>query len=71
MDKLFYRSLLMLVNDKDQMERLEEYVAERIRHHRDNLEKQKDMNRILEAQGAILELKRFKTLRDEVIKGAE
>lgn len=61
----------MLVNDKDQMERLDEYVAERIRHHRDNLEKQKDMNRILEAQGAILELKRFKTLRDEVIKGAE
>lgn len=61
----------MLVNDKDQMDRLEEYVAERIRHHRDNLEKQKDMNRILEAQGAILELKRFKTLRDEVIKGAE
>ena len=61
----------MLVNDQDQMERLEEYVAERIRHHRDNLEKQKDMNRILEAQGAILELKRFKTLRDEVIKGAE
>ena len=61
----------MLVNDKDQMERLEEYVAERIRHHRDNLEKQKDMNRILEAQGAILELKRFKTLRDEVLKGAE
>lgn len=61
----------MLVNDKDQMERIEEYVAERIRHHRDNLEKQKDMNRILEAQGAILELKRFKTLRDEVIKGAE
>lgn len=61
----------MLVNDKDQMERLEEYVAERIRHHRNNLEKQKDMNRILEAQGAILELKRFKTLRDEVIKGAE
>ena len=71
MDKLLYRSLLMLVNDKDQMERLEEYVAERIRHHRDNLEKQKDMNRILEAQGAILELKRFKTLRDEVIRGAE
>ena len=71
MDKQFYRSLLMLVNDKDQMERLEEYVAGRIRHHRDNLEKQKDINRILEAQGAILELKRFKTLRDEVIKGAE
>tara|TARA_R100000951_G_scaffold27218_1_gene23085 strand:- start:1416 stop:1631 length:216 start_codon:yes stop_codon:yes gene_type:complete len=71
MDKLLYRSLLMLVNDKDQMERLEEYVAERIRHHRDNLEKQKDINRILEAQGAIVELKRFKTLRDEVIKGAE
>lgn len=61
----------MLVNDKDQMERLDTYVTERIRHHRNNLEKQKDINRILEAQGAIVELKRFKTLRDEVIKGAE
>jgi hypothetical protein len=71
MDKSVYRSLLMLVNDKDQMERLDAYVTERIHHHRNNLEKQKDINRILEAQGAIVELKRFKTLRDEVIKGAE
>jgi hypothetical protein len=71
MDKSVYRSLLMLVNDKDQMERLDTYVEGRIHHHRNNLEKQKDIHRILEAQGAILELKRFKTLRDEVIKGAE
>jgi hypothetical protein len=38
---------------------------------RDLLEKQKDPQRILEVQGAITELRRFKTLRDEVIKGAE
>jgi hypothetical protein len=43
----------------------------RIEQHRNNLEKQKDRDRILEIQGAIAELRRFTTLRDEVIKGAE
>ena len=71
MDQKQYRSLLPLVNDKDQMDRLQEYVNARIQQHRDNLEGQKEYNRILEIQGAIAELKRFKTLRDEVLKGAE
>ena len=71
MDKQFFRSLLLLVNDKDQMERLDQYAQYRIEQHRDNLEKEKDRDRILEIQGAIKELRRFSTLRDEVIKGAE
>lgn len=71
MDKQFYREMLPLVNDKDQMERLQEYALARITTHRNNLEIEKDKDRILEIQGAIAELRRFKTLRDEVIKGAE
>jgi len=53
------------------MERLNDYVASRIAHHQALLENLKDHQRILESQGAIAELRRFKTLRDEVIKGAE
>jgi hypothetical protein len=71
MDKSFYRLLLPLVNNKEQMNLLHYYVAARIEGLRDLLEKQKDPQRILEVQGAIKELRRFKTLRDEVIKGAE
>ena len=69
--KQFYRSLLPLVNDKDQYDRLKAYADTRIEQHRDLLEKQKDPNRILEIQGAIAELRRISTLRDEVIKGSE
>ena len=60
MDQQFYRSLLLLVNTKDHMDLLHKYVAARIDHHR-----------VLEIQGSIAELRRFKTLRDEVVKGAE
>lgn len=69
--KQFYRSLLPLVNDKDQLDRIKAYADTRIELHRDLLEKQKDPNRILEIQGAIAELRRISTLRDEVIKGSE
>ena len=71
MDKAQYRKLLSLVNDRDQMDLLQEYAASRIEGCRDLLEKQKDPQRILEIQGAITELRRFKTLRDEVTKGAD
>jgi hypothetical protein len=71
MDKSFYRLLLPLVNNRELMNLLQEYAAARIEGCRDLLEKQKDPQRILEVQGAITELRRFKTLRDEVIKGAE
>ena len=71
MDKSFYRLLLPLVNNKEQMDLLHDYAAARIEGLRDLLEKQKDPQRISEVQGAVSELRRFKTLRDEVIKGAE
>jgi hypothetical protein len=71
MDRDLCRFILLLVNDKDQMDRLQAYAASRIEGHRSNLEKTKDRDRILEIQGAIAELRRLSTLRDEVIKGAE
>ena len=69
--KQFYRSLLLLVNNDEQMERLQSYADHRIETLRSQLEKQKDRDRVLEIQGAIAELRRFSTLRDEVIKEAE
>lgn len=69
--KAFYRNLLPLVNEKDQMERLLSYTDGRIETLRNQLEKQKDRDRVLEIQGAIAELRRFSTLRDEVIKESE
>lgn len=71
MDKDTSRALLPLVNDKETMERLQVYIDYRINKYRDLLEVQKDFDRITEMQGAMAELRRFKTLRDEVIKGAE
>lgn len=71
MDKATSRALLPLVNDKDMMERLQVYLDYRINKYRDLLEVQKDFDRITEMQGALIELRRFATLRDEAIKGAE
>ena len=64
----FYRSLLPLVNTKSQLDRLQLYADTRIDTLRGQLEAQKDHSRILETQGAIAELRRFATLRDEVLK---
>jgi len=71
MDKQFFRGLLPLVNDKDQYNSLKDYAKARIGQMHQLLETTKDHHRILEIQGAITELKRIETLRDEVIKGAE
>ena len=71
MDKQLYRALLMLVNDKKSMELLVEYAEAKISLHHKQLESSKDHHDILRIQGAIAELRRFKTLRDEVVKGAE
>ena len=53
------------------MDLLNEYVSARISHYHQQLENTKDHQRVLEIQGAISELRRFKTIRDEAIKGAE
>lgn len=69
--KSFYRSLLLLVNNEEQMTRVTSYASHRIQILRNQLETQKDRDRVLEIQGAIAELRRFSTLRDEAIKESE
>jgi hypothetical protein len=71
MDKKFYRSILLMVNKKDTFEMLQSYADARIDILRDQLEITKDIGAVREIQGMIGELKRFKTLREQVIKGAE
>lgn len=71
MDKNLYRNLLPLVNNKAAMQLLQEYATSRISYMHGLLEITKDQSRILEIQGAIAELRRFDTLKDEVKERAK
>jgi hypothetical protein len=71
MDKEFYRNLLILVNDKDQFKCLQDYAEIRINLLLQQLSTERDMDTIIRFQGAIAELRRFSTLREETLKGAE
>ena len=71
MSKELHRSLLPLVNEHEQMKRLQAYVDYRIEAIRDQLETIADHDQTRAFQGAIRELRRFTTLREEVRKGAE
>lgn len=71
MDKQFYRQILLMVNQKDTYKMLQDYADRRVSLLRHQLESELDIDRIRQLQGSIKELKRFQTLRDEVVKGAE
>ena len=53
------------------MESVHAYAEARISTLRDQLETSKSQQRISEIQGSLAELRRIKTLRDEVIEGAK
>ena len=71
MDKHTFRALLPLVNNKAVMELLETYAKARIEIRRDQLEQTRHPERFREAQGALAELRRLLTLRDEVREGSK
>jgi|TARA_R110002074_G_scaffold199189_1_gene366915 hypothetical protein len=71
MDKQFIRSLLPLVNDKASMDLLQTYADARISQHLTQMSMETDMERVKRIQGAVAELRRISTLRDEIITGAE
>lgn len=71
MDKQFIRSLLPLVNDKTSMNLLQTYADARISQHLNQMSMEKDMERVKRIQGAVAELRRITTLRDEIITGAK
>tara|TARA_R100000951_G_scaffold106107_2_gene100414 strand:- start:1004 stop:1222 length:219 start_codon:yes stop_codon:yes gene_type:complete len=70
MDNEFFISLLPLVNDKLQFQSVQDYAKGRIDILLQQLSTERDMNNVVRIQGAIAELRRFSTLREEVIKGS-
>lgn len=71
MEKQIAKKILPLVNDVDKYPLLQEYIDDRIETMRNFLENTKDHQKVLEVQGAIAELRRFQTLRDQALEGAK
>ena len=65
------KQLLPIINVKKNTDALEVYMNHRIDELHKLLEQHEDMYNITRAQGAIQEIRRLKTLRDEVIARAE
>jgi len=71
MNKETARKILPLVNDVERYPLLQDYIEDRIETMRNFLENTKDHQKVLEVQGAIAELRRFQTLRDQALEGAK
>lgn len=65
------RKLLSLVNSKQNMDRLNAYVADRMAFLHRELESKDDPTDIYRLQGQIKEVKRLLTLREEAVQKAE
>ncbi len=69
MDRAVAEALLPVVNDTYDLKALQEYALYRIEKvHLKLLERSTNMEEILRIQGAIAELRRFASLRDEVVQ---
>ncbi len=62
---------LPLVNDNDQMKRLLSYMEYRILVLKESLTSSQNFEDVKRLQGAIEELRRFKSLREEVINSKD
>jgi glutaredoxin-related protein len=71
MDKDTARAILPLVNDLERYDLLQSYVRARIEVLRGYLESTKELNKVLEIQGSIAELRRFQTLREQAVEGSK
>lgn len=71
MEKQLAKKLMPLATQPDLYPLLQAYVEDRIETMRGYLETTRDHVKLLEIQGAIAELRRFQTLREQVIEGAK
>lgn len=71
MDKILYKLLLPLVNDKSCYNILQEYAEARVANLLQQLSTERNMDNVVRIQGAITELRRFSTLREETVEGAK
>jgi len=65
MDKNVAKAILPVINEKEKYNLFLLYVEDRIEILRGFLEREKDPQRVREVQGAIAELRKFFTLREE------
>lgn len=65
------KKLLPLINTKRNVDLMELYAEARIAEAQKILEQSDDIRVIQMAQGAIKEMRRFKTLRDEITQRAD
>jgi hypothetical protein len=65
------RKLLALVNGKQNMERLEAYVGDRLNYLHHQLEQCPSETEMYSLQGQIREIRRLLTLKDEAVQKAE
>lgn len=61
------QKLVMFVNNKDNINALLHYMSIRVEHYKDLLTYASSYEEVRKYQGAIEELNRLKTLRDEVL----
>ena len=71
MQKEVAKKLMPLATSPELYPILQLYVEDRIETMRGYLENTKEHTKILEIQGAIAELRRFQTLREQAIEGAK
>jgi hypothetical protein len=71
MEKQLAKKLMPLATSPELYPLMQMYVEERIETMRGYLENTKDHVKLLEIQGAIAELRRFQTLREQAIEGAK
>ena len=71
MIKEIAKKLVPLVDSKNSSDLLEVYMNHRVEELHKLLEQHEDIHNIAKAQGAIQEIRRLKTLRDEVLARAE
>lgn len=65
------KKLLPMVNNKQNVERIAAYVADRISYLYKQLEQCSSLDEMSKLQGAIKELRRLDTLREEVVQSAK
>jgi len=71
MEKTIARKLLPLVNNPEMMESLLAYSQYRIQTSRNFLESASSFEKVQDLQAVIREMRRFETLREEVLEGAK
>lgn len=71
MDQQLARELLLIVNDQYGMDMLKKYALYRIEQLRKQLDNVTDTVELHRVQGQIKELKRFDTLREEVVNASK